>query len=58
MWQFTLTEQVAGTPRALLGEMYAHQTLTAPSASAAAGDEAESRYLFKVGMRERYGQSF
>lgn len=55
---FPLTEQVAGTPRALLGKMYARQTLTAPSASAAAGDKAEFSYLVKVGMRERYGQSF
>ncbi|MCW2483968.1 phosphate ABC transporter, permease protein PstA, partial [Candidatus Symbiopectobacterium sp. NZEC135] len=57
VWQFTLTEQVAGAPRALLGEMYARQTLTAPSTSTAAGDEV-ARYLVKVGMRERYGQSF
>lgn len=58
VWQFTLTERGAGTPRALLGERYARQTQADPSASAAAGDEAALRYLVKVGMRERYGQSF
>ncbi len=58
VWQFTLSSQVAGEPRAMLGEIYARQPLNAPATGTSMEDDAAARYLVKVGMRERYGQSF
>ncbi|MEH0874926.1 phosphate ABC transporter permease PstA [Pectobacterium cacticida] len=61
VWLFTLQPE-QGTPRALIGEIYAQQTLS-PEHLELAGlsftpGETETRYLIKTGQREIYGQSF
>ncbi|GLY61934.1 phosphate transport system permease protein PstA [Pectobacterium carotovorum subsp. carotovorum] len=61
VWLLTLQPEQGGQ-RALMGEIYAEQTLSPQQLeqadlTSAAGD-AETRYLIKIGQREIHGQSF
>ncbi|QPI44301.1 MULTISPECIES: phosphate ABC transporter permease PstA [Pectobacterium] len=61
VWLLTLQPE-QGVQRALMGEIYAEQTLSPQQLeqadlTSAAGD-AETRYLIKIGQREIHGQSF
>ncbi|MCA6916859.1 phosphate ABC transporter permease PstA [Pectobacterium versatile] len=61
VWLLTLQPE-HGAQRALIGEIYAEQTLSSQQLeqaglSSSPGD-AETRYLIKIGQREIYGQSF
>ncbi|MBA0207289.1 phosphate ABC transporter permease PstA [Pectobacterium aroidearum] len=61
VWLLTLQSE-QGVQRALMGEIYAEQTLSPQQLeqadlTSAAGD-AETRYLIKIGQREIHGQSF
>ncbi len=61
VWLLTLQPE-HGVQRALMGEIYAEQTLSSQQLeqaglSSSPGD-AETRYLIKIGQREIYGQSF
>ncbi|WP_350316307.1 phosphate ABC transporter permease PstA [Pectobacterium aroidearum] len=61
VWLLTLQPE-QGMQRALMGEIYAEQTLSPQQLeqadlTSAAGD-AETRYLIKIGQREIHGQSF
>nr|WP_264084926.1 phosphate ABC transporter permease PstA [Pectobacterium odoriferum] len=61
VWLLTLQPE-KGAQRALIGEIYAEQTLSPQQLeqaglSSSPGD-AETRYLIKIGQREIYGQSF
>ncbi|MEI7086812.1 phosphate ABC transporter permease PstA [Pectobacterium versatile] len=61
VWLLTLQPE-HGAQRALIGEIYAEQTLSSQQLeqadlSSSLGD-AETRYLIKIGQREIYGQSF
>ncbi|MEI7194911.1 phosphate ABC transporter permease PstA [Pectobacterium versatile] len=61
VWLLTLQPE-QGAQRALIGEIYAEQTLSSQQLeqaglSSSPGD-AETRYLIKIGQREIYGQSF
>ncbi|AIA71982.1 phosphate ABC transporter permease PstA [Pectobacterium atrosepticum] len=61
VWLLTLQTE-PGMQRALVGEIYAEQTLS-PQQLEQAGltspsRESETRYLIKIGQREIYGQSF
>nr|WP_247687784.1 phosphate ABC transporter permease PstA [Pectobacterium versatile] len=61
VWLLTLQPE-HGAQRALIGEIYAKQTLSSQQLeqaglSSSPGD-AETRYLIKIGQREIYGQSF
>lgn len=61
VWLLTLPPE-QGMPRALLGEIYAEQTLSPQQLEQAgltsASGETETRYLIKIGQREIHGQSF
>ncbi|GKW42918.1 phosphate ABC transporter permease PstA [Pectobacterium parvum] len=61
VWLLTLQPE-QGVQRALMGEIYAKQTLS-PQQLEQAGlssspEDAETRYLIKIGQREIHGQSF
>ncbi|WP_174865114.1 phosphate ABC transporter permease PstA [Pectobacterium polaris] len=61
VWLLTLQPE-QGVQRALMGEIYAEQTLS-PQQLEQAGlssspEDAETRYLIKIGQREIHGQSF
>ncbi|MBE5203929.1 phosphate ABC transporter permease PstA [Pectobacterium quasiaquaticum] len=61
VWLLTLPPE-QGTQRALIGEIYAEQTLSRQQLEQAdltsASGDAETRYLIKIGQREIHGQSF
>lgn len=61
VWLLTLPP-AQGTQRALIGEIYAEQTLSRQQLEQAdltsAPGDAETRYLIKIGQREIHGQSF
>ncbi|RRO04731.1 phosphate ABC transporter permease PstA [Pectobacterium aquaticum] len=61
VWLLTLPP-AQGTQRALIGEIYAEQTLSRQQLEQAdltsASGDAETRYLIKIGQREIHGQSF
>lgn len=61
VWLLTLQPE-QGTQRALIGEIYAEQTLSRQQLEQAglfsSSEDAETRYLIKIGQREIHGQSF
>ncbi|MEQ9888358.1 phosphate ABC transporter permease PstA [Pectobacterium zantedeschiae] len=61
VWLLTLQPE-QGVQRALIGEIYAEQTLSPQQLEQASlpspSGGAETRYLIKIGQREIYGQSF
>ncbi|MEL7629867.1 phosphate ABC transporter permease PstA [Pectobacterium aroidearum] len=61
VWLLTLQPE-QGVQRALMGEIYAEQTLSPQQLEQAdltsASGDAEIRYLIKIGQREIHGQSF
>ncbi|MBA5238693.1 phosphate ABC transporter permease PstA [Pectobacterium aroidearum] len=61
VWLLTLQPE-QGVQRALMGEIYAEQTLSPQQLEQAdltpASGDAETRYLIKIGQREIHGQSF
>nr|WP_240346262.1 phosphate ABC transporter permease PstA [Pectobacterium brasiliense] len=61
VWLLTLQPE-QGTQRALIGEIYAEQTLSRQQLEQAglssSPEDAETRYLIKIGQREIHGQSF
>ncbi|MBN7764262.1 phosphate ABC transporter permease PstA [Pectobacterium brasiliense] len=61
VWLLTL-QPGQGTQRALIGEIYAEQTLSRQQLEQAglssSSEDAETRYLIKIGQREIHGQSF
>ncbi|MFJ5456438.1 phosphate ABC transporter permease PstA [Pectobacterium sp. CHL-2024] len=61
VWLLTLQPE-QGTQRALIGEIYSEQTLSRQQLEQAglssSSEDAETRYLIKIGQREIHGQSF
>ncbi|QHQ16520.1 phosphate ABC transporter permease PstA [Pectobacterium parmentieri] len=61
VWLLTLQPE-QGVQRALIGEIYAEQTLSPQQLQqadlASSSGKEETRYLIKIGQREIYGQSF
>ncbi|MCG8158847.1 phosphate ABC transporter permease PstA [Brenneria goodwinii] len=64
VWLFTLKQEAAGEPFALIGEIYDQQTLSSQQLRDAGlllpslPEQSVTRYVIKTGQREIYGRSF